>query len=338
MKRPFFGAVTEDLLTAKEALRDRLVPAVDRQVFRAQVLRKRRRFHPAPGVNLVGVGIGEKVVEDRPTGELCVKVLVARKYPRGRISRADRIPSSIGGIPTDVEGVGYVRKFQVPNQQRHRPVPGGVSGGLGLNGVTFLYAGTLGVVVVDRADRRTLFTLSNNHVLADENRAAARAAVVQPATLDGGGTGDRVAALDRFEPLKFNNEPNQMDAAIAQFDAGVGVARVMVGVGAPVGSAGPALNLLVRKSGRTTGVTEGIIRAVRFDVFNVRYDQGFVRMDDVMVIEGVDGSFSRPGDSGSAIVDFQGRVVGLLFAGSDVVTFAIPIRRVLRRLGVRIAT
>ena len=61
-------------------------------------------------------------------------------------------------------------------------------------------------------------------------------------------------------------------------------------------------------------------------------------MDDVMVIEGVRGSFSRPGDSGSAIVDPQGNVVGLLFAGSDTVTFAIPIRRVLQRLRVAIAT
>jgi len=338
MKRPVFGPLPEDILLAKTALRDRLAPAVERLVVRAAVLRRRRQFHPAPGVNLVGVGIGEKVVKDQPTGELCVKVLVARKYPRGRISRPDRIPSSVGGIPTDIEGVGYARKFQVANQQRHRPVPGGVSGGLALDGVTFLYAGTLGVVVVDRADRRALLALSNNHVLADENRASPGAAVVQPATLDGGDAGDRVGVLDRFEPLQFNNVPNQMDAALARFDAGVGITPRILGIGLPAGSGAPSLNLLVRKSGRTTGVTEGIVRAVRFDVFNVRYDQGPLRMDDVMVIEGVNGSFSRPGDSGSAIVDVGGRVVGLLFAGSDVVTFAIPIRRVLRRLGVRIAT
>jgi hypothetical protein len=34
----------------------------------------------------------------------------------------------------------------------------------------------------------------------------------------------------------------------------------------------------------------------------------------------------------------QGRLVGLLFAGSDEVTFAIPIRRILRRFKLRVPT
>lgn len=57
-----------------------------------------------------------------------------------------------------------------------------------------------------------------------------------------------------------------------------------------------------------------------------------------VVIEGVGGAFSRSGDSGSAIVDPLGRVVALLFAGSPKVTFAIPIRRILNRFKIRIAT
>lgn len=338
MTQSLFRPVPTEMVAAKVELRDRLVTRLERQAIQALTLRKRRRYHPSPGVNLVGIGIGEKIVGDRPTSELCVKVLVARKYPRGRISRSDRIPASIGGVPIDIEGVGYAKKFQLPNQQRHRPVPGGVSSSLAFEAVGFRYAGTLGVNVVDRHHRDVVYTLSNNHVLANENRAAIGAGTVQPATLDGGRAADRVAVLDSFVPLRFNNEPNRMDAAIARFEAVGDAARVILDIGAPTGSGDPALNLLVRKSGRTTGVTEGIIRAVQFDVFNVVYEQGTVRMDDVMVIEGVKGSFSRPGDSGSAIVDAQGRVVGLLFAGSDLVTFAIPIRRVLQRLRVTIAT
>lgn len=333
-----FHPVPSEMVAAKVELRDRLLTRLQRQFVQALALRKRRQYHPSPGVNLVGIGIGEKIVADRPTSELCVKVLVARKYPRGRISRSDRIPASISGVPIDVEGVGYVRKFQLPNQQRRRPVPGGVSGSLSFEAVGFRYAGTLGVMVVDRRSRDVVYALSNNHVLANENRAAIGASTVQPATLDGGRPTDRVAALDRFVPLRYNNEPNRMDAAIARFDAAGDAARVILDIGAPAGAGDPALNLLVRKSGRTTGLTEGIVRAVQFDVFNVVYEQGMVRMDDVMVVEGVRGSFSRPGDSGSAIVDAQGKVVGLLFAGSDTVTFAIPIRRVLQRLRVAIAT
>ena len=129
-----------------------------------------------------------------------------------------------------------------------------------------------------------------------------------------------------------------MDAAIAEFDHPQGVARGIIGIGLPPGAVDPSLGLLVRKSGRTTGLTEGVVRVVNFDVFNVQYDQGFVRVDDVVVIEGIAGPFSKPGDSGSAIVDPRGRVIALLFAGSEVVTFAIPIGRVLQRFKVRIAT
>ena len=210
--------------------------------------------------------------------------------------------------------------------------------GLDFTAVHFRFAGTLGVVVVDRRDPHRLYVLSNNHVLADENRVNPGAGVVQPGTLDGGGNADRVTRLARSVPLKFDNRRNWMDAALAEFENPPGVERSILGIGVPVGATKPSLGLLVRKSGRTTGLTEGIVRVVHFDVFGVQYGQGFVRVDDVVVIEGIGGPFSQPGDSGSAILDPRGRVVTLLFAGSEVVTFALPIGRVLRRLGVRIAT
>lgn len=336
-----------DVIAAKAELRDRLATSVERQMPRASALRKARRHHPDPGVNLVGVGIGEKVTSGARTGLLCVKVLVARKYPKGQIRPGDRIPASVDGIPTDIEAVGYPRKFAIANRRRQRPVPGGVSGSPSLDAAGYRFAGTLGVMLGGRPhpeprgrtsrDSGPLYVLSNNHVLADENRITIDAPVVQPATLDGGRDRDRVARLTDFVPLKFGNKRNWMDAAIATFDGGVGVSRTILGIGPLTGSGSPSLNLLVRKAGRTTGMTEGIVRIIRFDVFDVQYDQGMVRVDDVMVIENTDGPFSRPGDSGSAIVDTQGHVIGLLFAGSDVVTFAIPIRRILRRFRLRVA-
>lgn len=344
-----------DVVAAKTRLRDRLVPSVERQVVRAFALRKVQRHHPDPGVNLVGVGIGEKVTAGGRTGVLCVKVLVARKFPKGRIERSDRIPAFVDGIPTDVEAVGYPRKFVLDNQERHRPVPGGISGSPSLEDVGVRYAGTLGVVLAVADVRATgrragtrgaqarepgspaaRFVLSNNHVLADENRVAGGAAIVQPATLDGGTKRDRVGTLADFVPMKFDNARNWMDAAVATFDPGVSASDTIRGIGPLAGAGDPSLNLLVRKSGRTTGLTEGVVRVVRFDVFDVQYDQGMVRVDDVMVIENTDGPFSRPGDSGSAIVDMQGQLIGLLFAGSDEVTFAIPIRRILRRFKLRV--
>jgi len=322
-----------DVIAGRRGCCDRLLPPVEQQMSEAIALRRVRRHHPDPGVNLVGVGIGEKITAGGRTGVLCVKVLVARKFPKGRIDRSDRIPASVDGIPTDVEAVGYPRRFAIDNQLRQRPVLGGVSGSPSLKAAGYRFAGTLGVVLVGQAS----YILSNNHVLADENRLAVGATIVQPATLDGGTAADRVARLADFVPLKFGNARNWMDAAAARFDTGVSVNPTILGIGPLTGAGDPSLNLLVRKAGRTTGLTEGIVRVVRFDVFDVQYDQGMVRVDDVMVIENTAGPFSRPGDSGSAIVDTQGRVIGLLFAGSDLVTFAIPIRRILRRFKLRVA-
>ena len=355
LQHAVLAKLPDDVVAAKTRLRDRLVPPVERQVVRAFALRKVQHHHPDPGVNLVGVGIGEKVTAGGRTGVLCVKVLVARKFPKGRIERSDRIPAFVDGVPTDVEAVGYPRKFVLENQERHRPVLGGVSGSPSFEDAGVRYAGTLGVVLTApdtgataRGARKrqvrapepggpaARFVLSNNHVLADENRLAGGAAIVQPATLDGGTKSDRVGTLADFVPIKFDNARNWMDAAVAKFDPAVSVSDTILGIGPLAGAGDPSLNLLVRKSGRTTGLTEGVVRVVRFDVFDVQYDQGMVRVDDVMVIENTAGSFSRPGDSGSAIVDMQGRLIGLLFAGSDEVTFAIPIRRILRRFRLRV--
>jgi len=338
LRNQLCGKISDDLVAAKETLRDRLFLSAEKSAPQAFALRRARRFHPSPGVNLVGIGIGEKVTSGKPVGEMCVKIFVAKKFPKGKVRSSDRIPATIGGIPTDIEGVGYPRKFQILQRQRHRPVPGGVSVGLDFNAVNFSFAGTLGVVVADRQSPQILYALSNNHVLADENRVNNGAGAVQPGTLDGGKNTDRVARLSRYVPLKFDNRRNWMDAAIARFDDPARAVKSILAIGTPLGAARPSLGLLVRKSGRTTALTEGIVRAVNFDVVGVRYDQGLVRIDDVIVIQGATAPFSKAGDSGSAIVDPQGRVVALLFGGSDVVTFAIPIGRILRRLGVRIAT
>jgi hypothetical protein len=265
-----------------------------------------------------------------------VKLFVARKMPRSRIPRAALLPRAVGGIPTDVEEVGYPRALAAPaERQRRRPVTGGVSVGLAVSAMR--YAGTLGAIVCAKDDPGMLYALSNNHVLADENRAEAGAVVVQPGTLDGGAGADRIGALDRFEPLRFENRRNWMDAALAALEPGLPVAPEILGVGPVRGSGTPRLHEVVRKAGRTTGLTEGIVRALHADIVDIEYDQGMVRMDEVMVIRGTIDSFSRPGDSGSVIMDAAGRVIGLLFAGSALVTYAIPVGRVLRRLGVRLA-
>jgi hypothetical protein len=79
------------------------------------------------------------------------------------------------------------------------------------------------------------------------------------------------------------------------------------------------LGEFIRKSGRTTEHTTGYIDAVNVTT-TVKYGLGekatFV---DQIVIEQVlaEEDISAGGDSGSAVLDRDGRLIGLLFAGSD---------------------
>jgi hypothetical protein len=91
-----------------------------------------------------------------------------------------------------------------------------------------------------------------------------------------------------------------------------------------------ALGDRVQKVGRTTGHTKGWVSAsdvmlqVGFGHF------GTAVFDDQLQI--IQGDFSDGGDSGSAILDTENRVVGLLFAGGADYTFANQIGNVVSLL------
>ncbi|MCL4424000.1 MAG: S1 family peptidase, partial [Firmicutes bacterium] len=85
--------------------------------------------------------------------------------------------------------------------------------------------------------------------------------------------------------------------------------------------------------GRTTGLTRGRVRTLHATV-QVEYGEGRVAIFTEQVVT---TAMSQGGDSGSLILDRDGRAVGLLFAGSDQATIFSPIGAVERLLGVRVA-
>jgi hypothetical protein len=326
-----------DLLEGRDALLGQLAIRAEgkRDVVRA--LAAAGRHAPALGVNVVGVGVGEKVTDGTRTSVLSVKVLVAKKYPKRRIPRQEQVPTTINGVPTDVEAVGYPRKLATVNRSRQRPVQAGVSISPPRTYTSpHVLAGTLGLFARDKVGRKLHF-ISNNHVIAFENTVPIGEPILQPGSLDGGAPGDVIARLSHVVPLRFNNLQNWMDAAAAGIDESMADAsQAILGIGRPEGAARVKLNTLVRKSGRTTGLTEGVVRVVNLDLLNVEYDHGMVRMNGIFAVEGVVGAFSQSGDSGAAVVNDAGRVVGLLFAGSDAQSFVIPVLRILRRFHMRL--
>jgi hypothetical protein len=312
--------------------------------------------------NVVGCGVGFKIAGDTQTNEPCVVVSVSRKLPTAQLAAADLIPKILGQIKTDVIETGVFRAFQLADaaggqnpQQKMRPARPGVS--LGHYAIT---AGTLGCLV--QRGGETLI-LSNNHVLANSNNARAGDAILQPGPVDGGTANDQIAELADFIPLDYGeSEPagcagflgrllaafrlvmgqpvsqapagrNRVDGALARPLALELVSADILQIGRPAGVGVATLGTNVQKFGRTTGYTQGQI--IQVDVTAAVDYNGHTAVFQNQLMA---GAMSQGGDSGSAILDRQRRVVGLLFAGSDTTTLLNPIQFVLDALRVELVT
>jgi len=285
--------------------------------------------------NTIGMGVGFKYRNGKDTGRLCLQVYVSKKLPSAFLANGGIIPQTYYDVPTDVIETGIFSSFSEPFASR-RPTECGCS--IGLSDVPS--AGTAGALVEDASGRR--YILSNNHVLGNQNAARAGDMVIQPALLDGGiGPRDAIARLTRYVPIKFLRSDkvtdlsptNTVDGAIAQFmDEGLMSPRIR-NIGAIQPPVAAQLDLPVKKSGRTTGLTHGKITAINATIL-VSYAKGSA----LFLNQIVSTPMAEPGDSGSLLVDEHNRAVGLLFAGSDSETLFNPISSVLSELRVSLVT
>ncbi len=285
---------------------------------------------PTFNPNVVGVGLGKKRTRGAPTEDLAVKVYVKQKLHPLLVKDEEVIPDEIEGVPTDVEQAGEFsiwRPIPPIYHRKVRPAMGGLS--LGHYAIT---AGTLGCLV--RRGQDTMI-LSNNHVLANENRGVAGDPILQPGRFDGGKEDkDVIARLDSFVKVQAE-ETNTVDAALAMPYDPRDVTPEILNIGRIRGTRAADLEEKVMKSGRTTRVTNGVVMDVSATL-RVGYATGSFLFTDQMVIQGDKGAFSAGGDSGSLIVDYQGNGVGLLFAGSPFFTVANKIGNIESALGVKV--
>jgi len=309
--------------------------------------------------NVVACGVGFKESGGRITDEPCVVISVSKKMPEAQLSPADIVPKKLGEVRTDVQETGVIRALQ-GHTDRWRPAPWGVS--IGHVDIT---AGTLGCLVT-RGDQ--LFILSNNHVLANSNAAQKGDPIIQPGRYDGGTLEDQIATLEDFIPINFGEAPptcpiatgtesflnwmakllgsshrvmafqevperNLVDAAVARPLSDDLVEKRILEIGVPKGSREATLGTNIKKSGRTTGFTTGRILQIHVTA-QVSYGEGKTATFEDQLMA---GAMSKGGDSGSAMLDEEDYVVGLLFAGSDTTTIINPIQFVLDALNVEIA-
>lgn len=246
----------------------------------------------------------------------------------------------------DVRYIGLVTKLAAPwGPQRHRPLRVGTS--VGHKDIT---AGTLGGFVRRRGGGAETFVLSNNHVLANENKGRTGDAILQPGRGDDGADpADAVAELAGMVRLKKTGA-NTVDAAIARVRDGVAFdPRSVRGLGnlAGVGPGFLDVGAAVAKLGRTTGLTRGTVTAIEMVNLVSMFTLGLLTFDNVTEIEG-DGTapFALPGDSGSLILEAGTRLAGgLLFGGTLTggsngkgVAYASPLRAVLDALKIDLVT
>lgn len=331
-----------------------------------------------PGV--VGVDINEKITRGRPSGWLSIVVSVRRKLPLDEVPRGQVIPGRIDGIPTDVVEEDTVLhrllldEAQAPGAAAEvsTTIVGGLSIGPGRamwlappevpEAGEYVTVGTLGALVNDRCGH--VMGLTNFHVACVDDAWSVGDAMVHPARVDGGRP-----RVDVFGTLARAALSGSVDGAVVQLAAGKAYEATIVGVGPVRGSATAELGTSVRKYGRSTGLTGGLIVSVDATLA-LDYGDGIGRrvLRDQIRVQGgslhsaghqlfnghrpAGGShhwfggsgrsggtpFGDHGDSGAAVVDCRNQVVGLYIGGTTTgeYAFANKIKAVLDALDVEL--
>ena len=286
-------------------------------------------------------GVVGTAVTRLPGGQYAVRLFLENGNVAG-------LPSALDGVPVAPLVTGRFDIISTPTT-RARPAPLGFS--VGHPSIT---AGTIGFRVLKGG---SVYILSNNHVLANSNKASIGDQTLQPGPYDGGSApNDVIGTLAQFRTIVFNSSNNTMDAAIAvvpnpadldnktPLDDGYGQPNATIwGDANNDGAFDNVASLLgvgVQKYGRTTEHTTGTITAINATV-TVCYGGVIIctkaaTFTDQLIV-GQSG-FSAGGDSGSGVVtnDANRQPVGLLFAGSATQTILNRIDLVLDEFDVTV--
>ena len=272
--------------------------------------------------NVTGVDVGLRYDKGKRTNTMAVRIHVREKIPEHALEADEIFPKTIDDVPIDVIQAVYTPHPQpsvlepeqevVDRRRRFDTLQPGIS--IGHETVT---SGTLGAIVYDRQTSRRGI-LSNWHVLAGSNDARPGDPILQPGPKHGGrAPQDTVAHLERFLLDK------QGDAAFALLNANRQTEDTQLETDVRITKVRKVeVRDIVAKSGRTTGVTRGLVEGI--GEYSLTYaNVGARTIAGFKVVAEEDGNpqdleISSGGDSGSlwfAIGDNLG--VGLHFAGES---------------------
>ena len=327
------------------------------------------RLLALPGVHAVGVGA--KQVEGRRTEDVAIAVFVEHKRPLAEVPANERIPEEIEGVKTDVIEMPVPQTIQVPGQlfsanredtKKYRPIRGGTQCEREGQG-----QGTFGCLFTMPSDPKTVIAATCHHVIYDNCSDKANKEQVGQAE---GSTSSSNCCTDVVGTVLAAVCDSEVDIALVKLNAGEEWLAEVQEVG-PIAAthfvetaeANPPNAYPVQKRGRTTSRTGGVIAhtAVSGTINNPgggvhrTYTNGMriqPNLDPEHPSAMVD--FSLGGDSGAAVLNESGYVVGILFGGSPATattngsSLAFPIKDLIdkfaeklpvgERLEIRIAT
>lgn len=305
--------------------------------FRKAIRKLRREARPwTQGAGVQGIGIGEKVADGEMQGALVIRVYVSKKKADSNVKNL--VPKfvdvpDVGRVETDVIEIG--RLAGASFGARVRPAMPG-------SGLCHVNArvGTFGCLVRRNGSSTKNYILSNSHVLALSGLAQKGDEVIQPGFVDGGITPhDVIGRLRAWQPFDFGDGyPNLVDAAIAEVAPTKAKAQIRLLGAAPDGmSHAIRRGMRVQKVGRTTDLTTGEVTDADFRL-RVRYPKpgggnGLVGLRDQVLCT----RFGDKGDSGAAVLNASGKLVGLYFADSPSISVFNRIEHVFSELDIRLA-
>lgn len=270
----------------------------------------REKLMKYPNVREVGYGLRE--TRGEVTGEPSFKVYVTQKVALKDLKEEDKLPLEIAGFRVDiVEDVGTVLvPAPAGDTSTYKPIWGGVR-------ATGAGAGTLGCWVTLNADGKVHF-LSNHHVLMGSTKAigdllghpgaACSSKCCICATIGVLANGQNNALVDcAIGRLYGTNAGDPTKIAYQNSIVGIGPVFGVAPIVTPPRSA-VIMGDVVRKRGSRTGLTVGQVINANFSPTGIKTNQILVS-----VISGA-RHMVWGGDSGSALVDWQNRVVGLIYA------------------------
>jgi hypothetical protein len=320
--------------------------------------------------NVVATGIGYKISNGKQTDQLALICSVSSKKAKKSLAQSELIPGEIQGIPTDVYPTGTIYAFQDPTG-RFRPAKGGIS--IGHINIT---AGTLGCIVTKNNKKYILsnnhvLANSNDGDIGDAilqpgpydgggypDDHIANLSEFIPIQFDSdsgdGGGGDSTCPIANSIAGVLNifasaagsatrlvakkkviaeAAENLVDCALAEPLNQDDVSAEILNIGTIAGINEGTLGMSVKKSGRTTGFTTGTIQQIDATV-QVSYGTNKIA---TFVDQLVTGYMSAGGDSGSAVLDNDNKIVGLLYAGSNNSMIMNRIQNVFSALNVTVA-